>query len=651
MKNTLILLLVFIGGLTYSQNLTLYGNRFVPQSVKSNPASVPTAKFHFGLPLISSIGLSAVNSGFYISDMFETVNGETQLTMTNAIDKMGDNNYIGLAFDMDYLSFGFKVKDKNYFSLSLTERIDFNIDYSRSFMLFLNEGPGADMFIGDSVNIENTGFRANHYRELGINYSRQINDQLSVGVKPKILFGIGNFQNTTTDIAFLTEETDFDLSVLSTISINTSGLSTVLDTTANFDPITYFTNTGNLGFGIDLGGVYKVNDKAELSMSLTDFGIIQWKNDAKRYYNNNATFKFEGVDLNQMLSDSNFTQNFADSLTDIFGLTEAEADYNTFLSTKIYLGGNYRVSKGIMLSVLGRGEIFRNQIYPSFTAASHFRLRNFLYASLSYSALNRSYNNIGGALTMNLGTVQLYASSDNIFGVSRMDYAKNLNVRFGVNVVAGYKDNDYYMSKDDVQKMREEKKLKKMDTDNDGVNDFDDICPELPGLVELNGCPDKDKDGVHDLADECPDQMGFPETNGCPDRDNDGVADKDDQCPDMYGEGSGCPDMDKDGVPNTKDDCPDIPGPLELNGCPDSDGDGIKDSEDNCPEKVGDAEHGGCPDSDGDGIYDNEDKCPDEKGIPKHQGCSDKDTDRDGIPDYKDKCPYRAGLAETGGCP
>jgi len=115
-------------------------------------------------------------------------------------------------------------------------------------------------------------------------------------------------------------------------------------------------------------------------------------------------------------------------------------------------------------------------------------------------------------------------------------------------------------------------KEREKDTDKDGVFDKDDECPKTPGLVDLNGCPDRDKDGVKDKDDECPDFPGLAKNDGCPDRDSDGIVDKYDRCPD-------------------------IPGVPELNGCPDSDGDGLQDELDKCPYVKGSLRNMGCPDT------------------------------------------------------
>ena len=136
------------------------------------------------------------------------------------------------------------------------------------------------------------------------------------------------------------------------------------------------------------------------------------------------------------------------------------------------------------------------------------------------------------------------------------------------------------------------------DTDNDGVSDKKDVCPEVPGLKEFDGCPDTDGDGIPDNKDACPEDAGPAELNGCPDADGDGIADKDDACPEAAGS-------------------------VEMNGCPDTDGDGIADNVDKCPEEAGDAANNGCPwdDRDGDGVADKDDTCPDEAGDAANNGC------------------------------
>ncbi len=138
-----------------------------------------------------------------------------------------------------------------------------------------------------------------------------------------------------------------------------------------------------------------------------------------------------------------------------------------------------------------------------------------------------------------------------------------------------------------------------LDTDGDGIYDYEDECPETPGLPEFNGCPDSDSDGIEDRYDDCPETPGLPEFNGCPDTDGDGIPDHLDACPNAPGlpEFNGCPDTDGDGVPDNEDECPETPGPKENKGCPwpDRDGDGVPDKDDMCPDIAGTIANQGCP--------------------------------------------------------
>jgi OmpA-OmpF porin, OOP family len=137
-----------------------------------------------------------------------------------------------------------------------------------------------------------------------------------------------------------------------------------------------------------------------------------------------------------------------------------------------------------------------------------------------------------------------------------------------------------------------------VDSDNDGVIDVNDKCPNTPAGVKVNsdGCPlDSDSDGVYDYLDKCPNTPTGVKVNS-----------------------NGCPlDSDGDGVYDYLDKCPNTPSGVKVNsdGCPlDSDGDGVYDYLDKCPNTPSGVKvnSDGCPlDSDGDGVYDYLDKCPD----------------------------------------
>lgn len=118
------------------------------------------------------------------------------------------------------------------------------------------------------------------------------------------------------------------------------------------------------------------------------------------------------------------------------------------------------------------------------------------------------------------------------------------------------------------------------DSDNDGVADAHDKCPDtaqlkmLPADFKLAAAvsPDRLK----------PESRAHPvDDSGCePDSDGDGVKDSQDYCPEdsplqisMGVAGNGCPvHSDSDGTPDYRDRCPDTPRHVATDrfGCPKS---------------------------------------------------------------------------------
>jgi len=268
-------------------------------------------------------------------------------------------------------------------------------------------------------------------------------------------------------------------------------------------------------------------------------------------------------------------------------------------------------------------------------------------------------------------------------GVSESEGSFNIQVPFGVGLYFKIAENAYinwqsefryaleddrnnlhhglgftylFGAKQDLPELEKEDDLEMLDSDNDGLEDDIDLCPQIWGPKELKGCPDRDEDGIPDYRDDCPSIKGIAIFKGCPDTDGDGVSDSDDECPNLAGTitNKGCPDgqsgenndgnnndnnlggnsgsdsndaiisisdQDGDGVADSDDKCPSTPGSISAKGCPDADKDGISDYDDKCPNKPGIKAMNGCPDSDGDGIDDSRDKCPDTPGSVASNGC------------------------------
>jgi outer membrane protein OmpA-like peptidoglycan-associated protein len=431
----------------------------------------------------------------------------------------------------------------------------------------------------------------------------------------------------------------------------------------------YLFQRPNRGYSIDLGANYKVNESLTVFGSILDMGRINWSYKPINYQNTVDSYSFTGIPLNQFLGNSGDSlksgiQKYLDSLSNIFSIEETNNKYTTRLPSRFYIGGKYALNGNNMFQLLYFGNTFRGRLYSSVSTSFSKRFSELFEMSVNWAFHNNSASNLGAGFTLNLGLTQFSLMSDHIPGLFTQSNSRGTNLRAGITLVSGY----------------DEKRPDFCDKDNDGVPNNRDECPNDPGPIGLNGCPDSDGDGIinkydacpleagtiamqgcpdsdedliTDKLDRCPTEAGSKELIGCPDRDSDGIADIDDLCPSLPGlaKFKGCPDRDGDSIPDNEDLCPDLFGPIAFSGCPDSDGDGISDDNDDCPQTPGSREFKGCPDSDGDGISDKNDRCPLIAGTKANRGCPTEDRDGDGIPDDKDRCPLIPGSKSNLGCP
>ncbi|WP_341665979.1 OmpA family protein [Blattabacterium cuenoti] len=86
-------------------------------------------------------------------------------------------------------------------------------------------------------------------------------------------------------------------------------------------------------------------------------------------------------------------------------------------------------------------------------------------------------------------------------------------------VVETDQDNFSSVVKEKEKEEEQEKKIccnNQEDSDNDGVLDQEDLCPNQFGLKKFQGCPDTDLDHIPDHEDRCPNKFGKKEHQGCP---------------------------------------------------------------------------------------------------------------------------------------
>ncbi len=519
MKKILVILSILITCLSYGQqDLTLYYMENVPQNLYLNPAFKPKAKVNIGLPGISSLYFDHLNTTFTPSNLFDTKDGTTYLAIDEFKTKIKNNNYLGASVRVDLFSLGFQIK-KNYFSFNITENIFTRMNFSRGFLELPLYGNANFAEHNGELDFSNTGINFSHYREFGVGWQRQFSDKLSLGAKVKFLAGKSNVWTKKNTIQLQTNPNNYDWTLNGEIDVRSSGFDTASEIN-NGQVVDYLLNNSNLGGAIDLGITYQLSNKINLNASLVDVGFINWKSNNFNVRSSEASFTFTGINLTEYVnapdSVSNDSLNAAVQRLQVafeeeVGYSQNNEAYIKMLMARIHFGGTYQLFDGKNSSgkagILFQTEFYNQLLRPSLTLSYNHHVGRWLNTSISYSMVNGGYNNLGLGLSLNLGPIQVYAITDNLFagnltafndnGTTQFAYPNNshkTHIHAGVNLTMG---------------------RAKRDRDGDGVSDKIDTCPDVFGLEKFNGCPDTDGDGIEDSQDNCPEIPGG--VNGCPD--------------------------------------------------------------------------------------------------------------------------------------
>lgn len=593
-------------------NQTLYAMPGLFQSQQVNPAFRPDNKWTIQLTpiLLPSIYLGFSNSAFALQDFKSD-------DLPGFTNKLEDKNYLSMNFQLDVLNVRFKAGNFD-FNFGFGERYDFRLTAPGDFFKFLINGNGLVDNKPTFYNFAGFGANVNYYHDFSLGFSEKIK-RLTYGVKFHYLVGVAN---VTTERAEGTLYTDVDYSTTATADARYSvtGLGAIDSVSSkNFSTSkikSIALNTKNSGVGLDLGASYDLNDKFTVSASaINAIGYINWTNDVSNYTIDHGSYTFTGLSGSTAEDFTNFkTDTIVNRLNRNFKPDTSHQAYKSRLTPRYYVSGVYHLNARNHLSLMYYGEYY-DSWHPGYTAAFDKQFGRHWNVALSYSIVNKSYNNLGIGTFLRIGAFETYLVTDNVLTI-QYKTVKSVNLRLGMNLVFGRPKRH---KKQAVE--LDAKKIK--DRDKDFVDDSHDECPDVAGLFKFNGCPDTDGDGIPDSKDACPTVAGLEKFKGCPDRDNDGVPDNIDECPEKAGleKFKGCPDTDNDSIPDGKDDCPGVKGLARFNGCPDSDGDGIVDSDDECPTTPGLAMFKGCADTDKDSVPDNIDACPTVAGLVKLKGC------------------------------
>ena len=470
-KYILILILAVIIADASAQNSQVLYFMNLPQNHLLNPALRPSNKVYIGLPGMSGINLNINNNFVNFNDVF--IKGQAKDSIISFLHpdynpdkflaKIKDKNSLEQETTVQLLGVGFSVGNDGYVFLDINERIQGNIVLPGD--LFRLALKGNEGFAGKKIDLSSLRGDIKYYHEFGVGFSRNFTDKLRIGIKGKLLFGIAAASIDNKSLG-ITVNDDYSHTLDANLTVNMSGpVNVYMNSKHNVDSVVFddsrfktsagatdfFSGKKNIGLGLDIGATFDLTDRIVLSASVTDLGFIRWKNDVTnlKVYNQ---FKFSGLNMLDVINGTKTIdevgKEMLDSLKNAFNVSNTKAPFTTYLPFGISLGGSYNVTKRFSVGLLSYSRIIGKQLREALTLSANLNLGNAFSTSISYTAENHRYDNLGAGVAFRAGIIQFYLLSDRIpimWNKIKNDKSNvmvpanwnTINLRLGMNLVFG----------------------------------------------------------------------------------------------------------------------------------------------------------------------------------------------------------------------
>ncbi|PIB36722.1 hypothetical protein BFP72_15600 [Reichenbachiella sp. 5M10] len=398
-----------------------------------NASYVPEAKVFFGLPLMSGLAVD-VNSRVSYNDMVTMdEDGNKVYDFDNFVNQSQEHNYLGVVAEISTFYLGIKPNNNTAISIFVRERISTKSFYSHDLVDFAWNGN--ESYIGKTLDLTNTLTDSRYYREYGLGLWKKFPKQkLEVGIRGKFLNGMVSAISDTQFSGSVTIDDDYQHQLqIKNTAVNTSGLN-ILEDGSNEEIQEYFTYNDNLGFGIDLGANWRINDKFSTSVAINDLGFINWKADPRNYIVADTTINFGDFSFKDA---DNIEDIISDSLLNKLDDSVTYKSYRSGLNTSVYASGMYHLSPKDKVTATVSSRIVQGSWRMLYAVGYTRQLGNIFSVSGNIIKKPQQGIDLGLAAEVTLGALQLYIASDQVLKSWDVPNMKSFDIQFGINFIFG----------------------------------------------------------------------------------------------------------------------------------------------------------------------------------------------------------------------
>ncbi len=416
-----------------------HGFDMIPQSSYTNPAYISDSNTVVGFPLLSSHSASIYSTGFTFSDLFDEHSGSDSLYLNlgNVVGEPGGLNYLTGAVNNDLLHLGFKIK-RSYLNTGIRHRMLVRGFYVNDLVELMWYGNSTSK--NREIDISRSNLYADHFVSYYLGLAFPVGNRVSIGARVNVNRGMANISTVYNDTKLLTEENQasaYALYAETKFLVNTSGLSRD-STDGSFNPFSYYYNYRNFGVSLDLGADIRITERVSINVSFLDFGYINWKSGLKSYENKYDTIRFEGIYVDEEVTDNGIMSTYIDSLEAIAEVRELSEPYRSDFPARLIVGAEYySLDRMDRIGFLFSGRFMEDYFEPSFSLSYDKTLAYYFAFKVAYTYHRFAPFNLGAGVVFNLGPLQLYLLSDNVLSVINYRSQRYVNFHCGINFVVG----------------------------------------------------------------------------------------------------------------------------------------------------------------------------------------------------------------------
>jgi len=389
--------------------------------------------------------------------------------------------------ESELLSFTYRAKE-GFWNFRVSDIASFSASLQGPVSLFMIKPEVRSVEIG---KVQNVPALIIHYREYSIGYSfPNYHKSLSLGFRAKLYYGKSVFSSSISGSVkelggtyYLKMNGTGRMSVPETSSQNSNGTITTTPSLAGSSIQEYMMNSGNPGFGIDLGAKYRFTPKISASLSIIDLGAINWKTNLNsKNFDGNFLFKSWSVqpsELNgvKILSKTADSISFTDNVSSLFTVKPSNSTFSTPMPTSFYAGLNYQINPAIKLNLTERFVRIKSLNHNSFSLTANFDLSKRFTLNTGFAAIGNAYNNIPVALLFKPDFGQIYVGTDNLLSVLAPESSEFVGFSFGMCLYI-FRKRDLYKSPTDDFPYHRPKKVKKVQNSGRIQQEYDEFYPQ-----------------------------------------------------------------------------------------------------------------------------------------------------------------------------